>query len=388
MFRARAVIGVLSCLLICAPRSAASQPISAQHDVGPSDRAASFLIHLVQKLPLRTSPFNIIWSGDSRSIAAFSDWGNLITVWDRDGLIVHELHRPGAFFIGQGLGFLNGDRQMVTPTASFKTPNIMLSIFDVDSGKIVHEVAGPRPGENRGNEALVIAASPDQSTIATVTGGPPTGIQPVRLYSAPNWDVSAVLTGSAHEPATVAINLAFSADSKLLAVGRSDGSVVIYDLISKKVRNTINAFTKYLTPANCIAISADDQFVVVGTARAAEMWRYPDGNIAPLNQGRLTALRAPDPVRVYRISDGVLAESETGFLEPIYGISWSSKESLIAFIAGDDTLHLWDPTHPTDPGKVILLGKGATSVAFSPDGGQLAASDGNNVTLYQLNGTK
>jgi WD40 repeat protein len=366
------------------PEPAFCQLTGLQSVGNTGDNTAHLDIHVLRKLPV-TGPFNIIWSKDGSRIAAFSDAGTLVTVWDRDGRVINELHRPGPFFVNpEGLGFVDGNRQVVMPPASYKRPDVMLSIYDVASGEVVRELPGPRPGQKLGNMALVIAASPDQSLIAAVTGGPPHGIESVHLYAAPNWDLAAVLTESAIEPRTPAINFVFSADSKLLAIGRGGGSAIIYDVTSRTPLRTISAFTKYLTPVTCIAISPDDQFVVVGTGMASAGWHFPDGSLAPPGQGQMMVTRAPDPVRVYRISDGALVASETGFLEPIYEIAWSPRGHLIAYIAGDATLHFWNPAHPTDPDKTVQLGRYATSLAFSPDGGQLAASDRYDLTILQL----
>src|SRR5580658_810112 len=53
-------------------------------------------LHLIRAMSKFTSPLGIVWSGDSKRIAAFSYSGNNITIWDDNGKELNELHHTGA----------------------------------------------------------------------------------------------------------------------------------------------------------------------------------------------------------------------------------------------------------------------------------------------------
>jgi WD domain, G-beta repeat len=380
---------VLACLLILFPHQLVSQTRSSGGEVDSNSAPDLPLLHLVHAIPTKTSPSNIVWSSDGTEIAAFTEWGNLATVWGKDGTVIQELHRPGAPFSGDGLGFIGGDRQLVTPPAPHTTSGalplgVLVSVFDIGGGTVVREIPGPRPGEFAGNRALITVVSPDGSMIAAVTGGPPSGNEPVRIYSSESGLLTATLTDSFGERGPHVTRMVFSRNSEIIAVGRSDGSVLIYDTKSLKIMQKIDAFTQYLTTVMSLAISPNNQFIAVGTGFAGAAWRYPDGRLAPLGEGRLWVFQAPDPIRVYRVSDGTLVASKTMPSEAIYNISWSSKGGLIAFVGIGDALHLWNPRHPEDPVKTIHLGSDATSVAFSPDGSVIATGEGSKLNLYDV----
>jgi WD40 repeat protein len=390
-----AIIALLFCLIACSPFRARSQNTILSRNTDQSGEVEPPRVKVLRKIPSSTTVTDIIWSQDSSKVAAYSNWGHQVSIWNRDGNLLSELSRSRRLIFGHGLGFLDHDRQVVTAPASITSTDSLLSIFDVATRSVVHDVPGPRPGEKLGNEALLIAVSPDESMIAAVTGGPPSGIEPVRLYSVPGFDLTDVLSDSVHhrtttrreDRSTVVSQVAFSANSKILAVGRTDGTVAIYDTVSRKLIQSIDGFLKYLTPITSLSVSSDGRFVVAGTSAALATWRYPDGTLAPIGEGQLMALRAPDPIRVYRIEDASLVTSYTGPLEPIFSLAWSPSGHLIAFIGNDHTLRLWDIRHAESLGLVVPLGRDAISVNFAPDGTRFATGDGSNLTLYQIEET-
>ena len=57
-----------------------------------------------------------------------------------------------------------------------------------------------------------------------------------------------------------------------------------------------------------------------------------------------------DPIRVYRIADGRFVASDPSFKREIYDIAWSPKGDLIAFVGGNNTMHLWNQPVRLTPG--------------------------------------
>jgi len=256
-------------------------------------------------------------------------------------------------------------------------------VVDIQSGAIVEKVAGPKPGAPFGNRAYIIAVSPDESAVAAVSGSPTgTSIEPVRLYSAPGMNPTAVLVESAAAPWIGVSCLGFSRDSKLLAVGRTDGSVAVFDVSAKKLVMAIDAFRKYQQPVMSVAVSPDDQFVAVGGTMGQGQWRNPDGSPAPgPNQGQLSA---PDGINIYRTSDGALVAEDTDRMGWVLSMAWRAPDNLIAFVTFDQTLQVWNPWRADNGSKTFQIGYGTDSVAISPDGSRIAAGGGGKLLLYRF----
>jgi WD40 repeat protein len=357
--------------------------------VRAADQSSVPRFEVLRKIPQPMGTFGATWSSDGTKLASYTAFGNTVTIWDADGHVIRELQRWGAFYIGNALAFVDGDTQIVTPPASYLSDNIAMSTFDIASGKVVREVEGPFPGEpRRNNTADILAVSPDRSLIAVIFG--PASVQPVSIYSAKDWTIQAVLSESAHDIKNLALSLAFSADGKQLAVGRLDGRIRIYDVATKQVVQTLSGFSDPRgAGAYTVAFSPDGTMIVTGTGLATISWRYPDWTPAPPNEGKFVLVKTPDPVRVFDIRRGVQVASESGDLQPIRSLDWSPDGRVIAFIAQDDALHLWEPFRSGVDDEVIKLGGAATSLAFSPDGSRLAACAGNYLPVFQItNGNK
>ena len=354
----------------------------SQQAFGSNDTRTIPDLRLVRSSPLKSTPFGIIWSKDSKKLAACSSSCNFITIWNEQGDIIGEVNRPGGFFLRRGLGFLNNGRRIAAPPKSINDTETLFSVFDIGSDIVVQQIPGPKPGAKFGNRAYIVAVSPDQSIVAAVAGTDiGTTIEPVRLYDADNLTHVTVITESAQAPWVGIRCLSFSEDSRVLVIGRTDGSVLVYDLVARRIVRAIDAFTKSRIPLMSIALSPDGQFVAVGGVKEGAKWRHPDESPAPPNEG---AIVAPDPVRVYRISDGALMASETVSFGLVFSMTWRAQGGLLAFVSSGNSLHLWDPWHPGVPEKVLQLGYDATSVAISPDGSLLATGGGGRLLLYQF----
>lgn len=347
-------------------------------------------LELERKLPIETprfgGPFNIVWSSDSRRVASLSNNGNLITVYDRDGKIVREILRTGSFFIGDGLGFLDNNRQILMPPDRAIQDSVLLSAIDIETGEFVRDLPGPQSSEPRLNQVYKIAVSPDQKLIAVVVGGIAFAA-PVRLYSADDWGSVSVLNESVHSDSGRLVDvsdLAFSADSGRLAIARGDGSFAVYDRASHRIIRVVDAFTRYFTSIAAISISPNGQFVAVGAALTGAMWHHADGSMARPNEGELTVVAPSDSIRIYRVSDGDIVASMPGFQRPISSIQWDPKDRFVAFISWDQRVHFWDWRRPETlerDGSPEILG---TALSFSPDGTCLAVSEDTKVLLYKI----
>src|SRR5262249_11884008 len=103
----------------------------------------------------------LLWSSDGTKLAACilgpgadmpfigthlpSPFGSLITIWSADGKVFRKLQRQKPFFQNLDIfAFVAGDKQIVAPP-SMQSNTLAFSVFDINTGEIVHEVTGSCP---------------------------------------------------------------------------------------------------------------------------------------------------------------------------------------------------------------------------------------------------
>jgi len=354
-------------------------------------------LQIVRELQTPGPVSSMLWSSDGNKLAASSlisgadipgargapgmhipsPFGSLITIWDADGQVFRKLQRPQPFFqVLDTFAFVAGNKQIVAPP-SMQSNILAFSVFDIDTGEIIQEVAGSHPDRPRNvNAATVVAASPDQSLLALTFGR--ALAQPVALYSTRDWSKLADLPDGPQNGAQRPNVLAFSNDGKFLAVGRGDRIAVIYDLGLRQVIQRIDVFPDRLGGASAIAFSPDGSMIAVGSGSLAYGYRLPSGSTE--------TVPPHDLVRVFSTKDGSRIAVYPKPFYPAYGVAWSPDGRFLAFITGYRKLHLWDPFRPDASELAIDLSAGPDSLAlaFSPDGKQLAVGVGSNVRLFSV----
>jgi len=319
----------------------------------------------------------VVWSSDGQKLAAYvsggtsySDAGNLITVWTAGGQSYREIKgEPGWPFTARSpLAFAGSDTQLVTPPPLGKN-DLVLSVYDIDTGTIVNTIAGPSVAPLARHGRLSFAVSPDQALLAAALGGP----NPVTLYSATSWEAIAALP---EPPPPLSTELVvFSPDGRILATNQPVRRLLLYDVAKRSVAITITAFSECCDFIDAIAFGPDNQ-VAVSTATLPGRARAPNGEMLDV------VVR--EPVRVFRIRDG---ERIASFGEPIFRLrhlAWGPARVPIAFSTGEDTIRLWDPAHPDDSGRAYKLRATVFSLAFSPDGSRLAIANGRYITICRI----
>jgi WD40 repeat protein len=367
--RGLVTLAVLALTVAGFPRFASSREVTSQLP----------MLQLVRELQTPGPTSAVIWSSDGTKLAALSygsparlpggfllasPFGSLITVWNADGSVVRELHRPKPFFQTQDtFAFAGGNTQIVAPPSE-ESHDLGFSVFDIASGEIVREVPGAYPDQVRSvNAAIKLATSSDQSILAVAFGrGRP---QPVALYSTRDWSKLGDLPEGPTAGPGIGVEqpklLAFSSDAQLLAVERVDNLVLVYDM---SMRQVVQRFKSYPPGdvATAMAFSPDGRMIAVaGTSFA---------------------------VRVFRVSDGreIAHPIHTEPISGVYGLAWSPIGQGIAYITNNHSLHLWAPLRPEIGKQTIELGEKveSDSIVFSPDGKMLAACVGRSVLLFRV----
>src|SRR5262249_54477428 len=113
-------------------------------------------LQVVRELQAPGPVSRLLWSSDGAKLAAYilgpgrvwpligtllpSPFGSLITIWNADGKVFRKLQRPQPFFQTlDTFAFVAGDKQIVAPP-SMQSNTLAFSVFDIDTGEIVHEV--------------------------------------------------------------------------------------------------------------------------------------------------------------------------------------------------------------------------------------------------------
>ena len=333
----------------------------------------------------------VIWSSDGSKIGAASLianaggfglqvpslFGNLITIWNSDGQVFQKLQRDQPFFtVGDSFAFVAADRKIVAP-ASVTSGSLAFSLFDLDTGKIVREIAGPQPDKSWNvNSAKALVTSPDQTTLGVVFGYALP--QPERVYSTKDWTKLPALplespTNFANAPSV----MSFSKNSRLFAVNRGR-RVFIYDLSSKQIARIIEPFPEpeHGVFSGSISFSPDDSMIAFGARSSATRRQLPYGDSEIVPPRNL--------VRLFRVREGSTVAIYPGSAYPVNCLVWSPNGRFIAFVTAGRKIHLWDPFRADVTEQTIDLDGEVLSLAFSPNGEMFAAGVGNRVRLFRV----
>ncbi|HYJ87755.1 MAG TPA: hypothetical protein VEW46_16950 [Pyrinomonadaceae bacterium] len=152
--------------------------------------------------------------------------------------------------------------------------------------------------------------------------------------------------------------LAFSPDGKMLASGRTDGSINLWSVAAQKEVKTISAHPR---PITSIAFSEDGKTL----ASAGD-----NGSVGIWETGCLSALSTKNESKDCR-EQAVL----TGHSDSILSVSFRSDSNLLATASRDKTVGLWDTNAKSDARSTSFPGylDQTSFIKFSPDGKVLGA---------------
>lgn len=172
------------------------------------------------------------WAPDGHHLAIYSNWGQLITLWDSDGARLKELiRREGGPDYGNSFVFLSGGKQLLTAAAhsSREDWGLAFKLWDVDTGTVIRSVDGPEPDKfPQYNMPVVFAASADGQSVAFTSNQQNA---PVNLYSTLDWSLARrVPIDFASNKFGTAMSVALSPKGDLLAIGRTGTTVLLVDL--------------------------------------------------------------------------------------------------------------------------------------------------------------
>jgi WD40 repeat protein len=342
----------------------------------------------------------LTWSPDGERLAAYIHNGLDIIIWSPDGKYQFEFPRHARFGPDSyALKFLFGHSKLIA-SPSAQTNNLdeeekveqnAFSVIDATTGEVLHGVAGPNPGKTfKENVVRGVTISPDQAFVAIIYhpyAGPIVGI-----YSTNDWRRIATID-IADEERFGAQAIAFSPDGKKLAVAYGGNARLdIFEVGTWKMVRTIHPFpeeppSKRTVFLGALAFSPDGTMIAAASRSGGTFWKYPNGALAPFGVGKPVEEFPSDPLRIFRVEDGSLVASASGFPAGFLDqqkLAWAPTGDFIAFLDGYRQLHVWNPTNPTPPQMVQKRQPSAGGVVFSPNGAQLAVNFADGAKIYDV----
>ncbi|MDJ0718624.1 MAG: hypothetical protein QNJ54_31100 [Prochloraceae cyanobacterium] len=177
---------------------------------------------------------------------------------------------------------------------------------------------------------------------------------------------SRVLLGHEKDVPTIA----FSPDGKTLALGSSDGTILLWDIPSECLRKTLDSQKYSIEIKSLVFHPKNSQFLVLGNSDGTvQLW--------DLSQP------VPNPLNLYRHEGYPVPENNR---PEVWALDFNSDGTILASGSWDCTIRLWDfqqqkPLRFLEGHKDFIW-----SIAFSPDGKTLASgSRDGTVLLWDLN---
>jgi WD domain, G-beta repeat len=337
------------------------------------DRVGPFRLKLTRELATHGVVTAVAWSSDGSTLAAASNYGQDLTVWNVRGEIINRFKRVGGGpYLSNSLAFVSGSTQLLFPPGDAGGDRMALDVWDIKTGQILRSVEGPEPnGDYAQNRAATFDVSPD----GTLAFGAPSIGNKLLVWRTADWTEVAKVT--------IAGGVAcakFFPNGRSLAVGQLSGHWLTVSAVSDDIISNHLAYDlKWVTfNINAIAISPMGDLVATGMGLVLLDGRYERSSEAN------AALKHQNSVLIWKSQDGHLVGSLLSSDAPIRAIVWDPKARYLAIVDSKAALTVWDP-HAAEPSYSSLPLPGSTmALAVDPSGGLLAAATERGVQIFTV----
>ena len=191
-----------------------------------------------------------------------------------------------------------------------------------------------------------------------------------------------------------ATSMAVSPDGEVLALGRHDSKIQLWDVETRS--HTLTLEGGHLLYINTLAFSPDGRTLASGAEDAGiRLWDVTTGtNVATL-EGHTdgvdlvafspdgTALLSRSWDQTVRLWD-LATRADTTILQEWGSVAFSPDWAILAFGLPDGTIKLWDRATGTDIASFEGHSGQVGNLAFSPDGNTLASASGTEIRLWDV----
>jgi WD40 repeat protein len=248
-----------------------------------------------------------------------------------------------------------------------KRPGVCL--WDVATGCLVRTLGG----DDKDHLVGRIAFAPDGKVIASVADC---------NVAARIWDVATGKEIRRHTNAQGFWAVAFTPDSRALAVGGRDGHVSLYDRDTGKQRWRMEAVTDNLG-INALAFSPDGAVLACKGNSSVRLWNAvtcqecPESAAVPeglflhgwLAKGRVLVLSGRGVLRLWDSAAGKDVHVTAGHLDAAAAAAWAPDGKTIASASADGTIRLWEANTGRELRSWTAHDKRpVTGIVFLPDG--------------------
>jgi WD40 repeat protein len=293
--------------------------------------------------------WGIAYNEDADVLAVACEKGTIQT-WNKDVLLSI---RPG----NHTSSVLKGHEGPLTSLAWGNSPVLASAgadrkvlLWSMDEGKVLHTLSAEKV-------VRTLALSPDGKILAGAGDDP----------SIQLWDVASGKPGlKLKEHTDWVLSLAFSPDGKLLASGSVDGSVRIWDVATgKKIRDCAsrlppapNTQPEPPAPILALAFSPDSKLLALGTSDGQlHLDNVADGKIARSLLGHTGAITSvafhssgtvlatgckDHAVRLWNPANGQLLKALDGHTAWVQGVVFLAQGTRLASVGADQTVRLWE----------------------------------------------
>jgi WD40 repeat protein len=351
--------------------------LDAQQPEGP-DRPdlRGFEWHYLRALPSRGQR---VFHGHRGVVVgvAFHPDGHRLASAERSGGIVFwdaasgvEVRRLGYGPIA-GLAYTPDGKHLVTASGK------RLQVREGSTGEVARSVTGHRW------PVCCLACSPDGKLLATGESSRPGPFQrgprtEVKIWDAQTWKE----VGTLPHPQDVVRAVAFSPDSKRLAVIAADGGILVWDVATRKKLKELPGEG----PLASSALAFDgtgDGIACPGSDGTVRIWDWSKGRQRVQMQGHLAKVHtlAFSPggrrlagggqdatVKVWDATTGELLTSLKGHTHPVFAAAFAPDGRRLVSAGADRTVRVWDLNATQECQLVRDKTIAITGVAFSPDG--------------------
>jgi WD40 repeat protein len=315
----------------------------------------------------------VAWSPSGARIAALSNFGSSVSIWDAaTGAQAEHFDRYAGSYAQNSFAYLP-DGTLLTaapPGASPDGRDIKLKAYALiqwnpDTGQPIRYIPESPPGQppNLTGAANRFAVSQDGSLIAGVIG------ESVLVFETASWSVLRTFpTPPTPDHRDIPVVASISPNRRLVAIGTISGYVHVYELGDTSLVRSFVAFS--YGPRG------------VGS-RVGAISFSPDGRFLVAGRGFVTIHEVDDGwTRIWSCTDWAPVAKLTGGEGSARSIAWKPDGTALA-VGSDGNVRIWSTTRlPGPPELLTRVPLRSYSAAYS-SAGLLASSDSDDVVIYQ-----